>query len=199
MLGNPEYCSNMAGGCVVNRFRKEQRTRRVCPLFYDRFKKSPGVNHTAAGDGKYDGNSPGIPGRHFDSRILQSRKRGSRSEVTDYTRPPETRVAACRTHQFLRDRNPPVAAFHERTFNRGWHCGFATPHPFPNFVQTGSKRCHPSHTTDFCTHIPGPPDSKTMVALVPPKPNEFETTQRGATSRNAFATISISQCGSASR
>src|SRR5213596_3224872 len=69
-------------------------------------------------------------------------------------------------------------------FNRR---GFARDQSFPNISQAASERGDPTHAGDAQTHRASL--RRTIVALVPPKPNELETAQSNCASRGWFATM----------
>src|SRR6266446_6800971 len=77
-------------------------------------------------------------------------------------------------------------------FNRR---GFARDQSFPNISHAASERGDPTHAGDAQTHRASL--RRTIVALVPPKPNELETAQSNCASRAWFATML--RCKSESR
>src|SRR5438874_12533349 len=65
--------------------------------------------------------------------------------------------------------------------------GFARDQSFPNIIHAASERRDPTHAGDAQTHRASL--RRTIVALVPPKPNELETAQSNCASRAWFATM----------
>src|SRR6267143_33731 len=69
-------------------------------------------------------------------------------------------------------------------FNR---CHFARDQSLPNISHAVSERRDPTHAGDTQTHRANL--RRTIVALVPPKPNELETAQSNCALRAWFATM----------
>src|SRR5438874_4906865 len=59
--------------------------------------------------------------------------------------------------------------------------GFARDQSFPNIIHAASERRDPTHAGDAQTHRASL--RRTIVALVPPKPNELETAQSNCASQ----------------
>src|SRR6516165_6975906 len=64
--------------------------------------------------------------------------------------------------------------------------GFACEQSLPYTIDVTAERRHPAHSSDAQTHRANL--RKTIVAFVPPKPNELETAQSNCASRASFAT-----------
>src|SRR5207253_7818593 len=65
--------------------------------------------------------------------------------------------------------------------------GLACDQSLPNIIHAASERRDPTDAGDAQTHRASL--RKTIVALVPPKPNEFEIAQSNCASRASFATM----------
>src|SRR5207249_733683 len=64
--------------------------------------------------------------------------------------------------------------------------GLAGHQALPDIINVAAERRHPAHSGDAQTHRAN--FRKTIVAFVPPKPNELETAQSNCASRASFAT-----------
>ena len=68
---------------------------------------------------------------------------------------------------------------------------------FPDEIDIGAERGDPAVAGDVCSHGAAT-FWKTIEALVPPNPKEFDITQLSSASRASFATMFNCQAGSAS-
>src|SRR4029453_14951495 len=81
------------------------------------------------------------------------------------------------------DQIAPAVLFVLKDFDRR---GFAREKSVPNIIDVTVERRHPAHSSDAQTHRAI--FRKTIVAFVPPNPNELETAQSNCASRASFAT-----------
>src|SRR5205807_8779248 len=65
--------------------------------------------------------------------------------------------------------------------------GLARDQSLPNIIDAAADRRDPTHAGNAQTHRANL--RRTIVALVPPKPNEFEIAQSNRASRASFATM----------
>src|SRR5437773_12385648 len=63
----------------------------------------------------------------------------------------------------------------------------ARDHSLPNIIDVAAESREPTHARDAQAHRASL--RRTIVALVPPKPNEFDTAQSNCASRALFATM----------
>lgn len=192
-----EHGGEMAGGGVVNRLWEKHRAGGVRTLFHNLLVETPRVLHPAARYAEHDGEPRFLRGRELAAAVSERGFPRRRCEQTDRARTPQARLATevRGVFRWHRSRAELATCFGICDFDdcRSFACFDATP----DRIEIATERRDAADTSDVHTHPLT--SSMTTLAFVPPKPNEFDTTQPTRASRAAFATMFNSHAGSGSR
>ena len=164
----------MAGRGVVDRLGKEERAGGA--FAHDLVVEFPGVDDAAAADGENERAALAPCGKIGNAGIRQRGEAGGGGEVGDGAGAPQAgvagkRVAGLRRHGRVEVRAP---ALRSRQFAHGR--GRAGLDGGPHFRQAFAQRRDPARTGNERAQAAGL--SSRMLAFVPPKPKEFESTRR---------------------
>ena len=187
-----EQRGEMTGGGIIDGLGKEQRARGVRALLCDLLVKAPRVEHAAVADREDHG---GAIRWNRAARVFERGESGGDGELADGARAAEARIAREMCDGFRRRRDEGMRA---ARFGIGERFDFGDDSGAdlrPHFIERSAEGRHPSEPRDADAHRAS---SSTMLAFVPPKPNEFDITHRARDSRAVFATMSSAHAGSGS-
>ena len=190
-----ELRGEMARRRIVDRLRKEERAGGAGALLDDLLVELARVHDPAIGHGKDHRRAARDLRGHLQAGVFQRIQRGGDGEVGNGAGAAEARIAAEVLDELRRHRDARMGAPGFRIEQRPGFGSFAIGQSLPDGFEVCAQRSDPAHACDRRAHEDR---SRTTEALAPPKPKEFETTQRTRASRASLATTFSFHAGSGS-